>query len=191
MYKTTLVSRAGGIAGAIGNGESREPSISASGRYIAFTSQATNLVAGASRPNGSIYVRYLATEATRRVSIGTASRGPIAVTAPARLFRRTAISSPSFSTELGSRRSLSFATSATAQRFKAFRQKLRSSWVPAPWRFQATAASSPSARAIPTRTISSASTSSICASAKRGSSIRSAPNSAPRSSSHRRPLPAL
>ena len=42
-HATTLVSRAAGAAGASGNAPSGEPSISSSGRYVAFSSDADNL----------------------------------------------------------------------------------------------------------------------------------------------------
>ncbi len=42
-HATTLVSRAAGATGAAGNGASGEPSISSSGRYVAFSSDADNL----------------------------------------------------------------------------------------------------------------------------------------------------
>ena len=43
---TELVSRASGASGAVGNDPSQSPSISADGRYVAFSSTATNLVGG-------------------------------------------------------------------------------------------------------------------------------------------------
>jgi Tol biopolymer transport system component len=73
---TTLISRAGGPAGAIGDGESSEPAISADGRYVAFTSEAGNLVPGAPRPGAGIYVRDLRTDTVRRVSYWSSRPGP-------------------------------------------------------------------------------------------------------------------
>jgi Tol biopolymer transport system component len=73
---TTLISRAGGGAGAIGDGESSEPSISADGRYVAFTSEAGNLVPGAPRPGAGIYVRDLRAGTVRRVSYWSSRPGP-------------------------------------------------------------------------------------------------------------------
>ncbi|MFL5330943.1 MAG: hypothetical protein ACJ8C4_18775 [Gemmataceae bacterium] len=49
---TILVSHASGSSATIGNGRSRSPSISDDGRYVAYTSQATNLVAGFVDGNG-------------------------------------------------------------------------------------------------------------------------------------------
>jgi Tol biopolymer transport system component len=74
--RTTLISRARGAGGAIGDGESTEPSISANGRYVAFTSRAGNLVPGASRPGAAVYVRDLRTGAVRRVSYWDSRPGP-------------------------------------------------------------------------------------------------------------------
>lgn len=65
--KIEIVSRASG-EGAIGDGESREPVISANGRYVAFTSTAGNLIPGAPDHRPAIYLRDLQTGATRLVS---------------------------------------------------------------------------------------------------------------------------
>jgi hypothetical protein len=56
---TTLVSRAAGVSGAPGNGESRVPSISADGRYVAFNSFATNLSPDDANGKQDVYVRDL------------------------------------------------------------------------------------------------------------------------------------
>jgi Tol biopolymer transport system component len=56
-------------AGAEGNGNSFEPAISADGRFVAFTSGATNLVEGQHVADPGIYVHELATGATEWVSI--------------------------------------------------------------------------------------------------------------------------
>jgi Tol biopolymer transport system component len=50
------------------NGPSGQPSISADGRYIAFTSAATNLAPGAGGPGTQIYLRDLLKQTTVRVS---------------------------------------------------------------------------------------------------------------------------
>ena len=65
---TTLISRAPGANGAIGNGESREPAISADGRYVAFTSAATNLLPRSRKAGSDVYVRDLRTGSLRRAS---------------------------------------------------------------------------------------------------------------------------
>ena len=54
---TTLVSRAPGLAGTGGDDSSTFPSISRTGRYVAFQSGATNLVAGTVPGVGNIYRR--------------------------------------------------------------------------------------------------------------------------------------
>jgi Tol biopolymer transport system component len=75
--KTTLVSRASGAAGAAGNFASREPSISADGRYVAFASGATNLSPEAPT-SGNIFVRDLATDTTILVSRASAPGNALA-----------------------------------------------------------------------------------------------------------------
>jgi hypothetical protein len=54
-----------------GNGASGGATISASGRYVAFTSQATNLVAGDTNGSADVFVRDLQTNTTTRVSVAT------------------------------------------------------------------------------------------------------------------------
>jgi uncharacterized membrane protein len=67
--QTLLVSRATGGTGMKGNNRSALPSISADGRWIAFESTATNLVASADTNNASdVFVRDMQTLSTRRVS---------------------------------------------------------------------------------------------------------------------------
>src|SRR5439155_1734749 len=66
---TELVSVATG--GAQGNGGSNYPSISADGRYVAFASDASNLVSGDTNGVEDVLVHDLQTGATERVSIAT------------------------------------------------------------------------------------------------------------------------
>ena len=54
-----------------GSGFSAEPAISGDGRYVAFTSAATNLVAGDANQVPDVFIRDLQTGATSLVSIGT------------------------------------------------------------------------------------------------------------------------
>jgi Tol biopolymer transport system component len=56
--------------GAQGNGTSDGPAVSADGRFVAFVSQATNLVPGDTNGRADVFVHELATGATRRVSVG-------------------------------------------------------------------------------------------------------------------------
>jgi Tol biopolymer transport system component len=56
-------------SGAEGNGESRDPSISADGRLVAFWSSATNLVAGDSNGRDDVFVRDREDGVTKRVSL--------------------------------------------------------------------------------------------------------------------------
>ncbi|AVV47192.1 PD40 domain-containing protein [Streptomyces sp. ID05-04B] len=57
-------------AGSQANNASRNPSISADGRYITFESLATNLVAGDTNRYRDVFVRDLQTGETTRVSVG-------------------------------------------------------------------------------------------------------------------------
>lgn len=52
--------------------DSREPSLSASGRFVAFTSTASNLVPGDTNEVGDVFVRDRARGTTERVSVGGA-----------------------------------------------------------------------------------------------------------------------
>jgi Tol biopolymer transport system component len=56
-------------AGSEGNKESREPSVSANGRYVAFESEASNLVSGDTNNAWDIFVRDRETGKTTRVSV--------------------------------------------------------------------------------------------------------------------------
>lgn len=55
-----------------GNGACRLPSVSADGRYVAFSSHASNLVAGDTNGAEDVFVHDLQTSATTRVSVSTA-----------------------------------------------------------------------------------------------------------------------
>ncbi|MEN6547906.1 MAG: FlgD immunoglobulin-like domain containing protein, partial [Armatimonadia bacterium] len=66
----TLISVA--TSGAQGNDDSSEPSISADGRYVAFTSLSTNLVNADTAVPGQVYVRDLVGHTTTRVSVSSA-----------------------------------------------------------------------------------------------------------------------
>ncbi len=57
-----------------GNGTSRYPSISADGRFVAFESHASNLVAGDTNHADDIFDRNLRTGKTRRVSVSSSGR---------------------------------------------------------------------------------------------------------------------
>ena len=63
-------------AGVQGNGLSFAPVISGTGRYVAFTSNATNLVPGDTNGVADIFVRDRQTGATERVSVGVGSTQP-------------------------------------------------------------------------------------------------------------------
>ena len=55
-----------------GNGPSYSPSISADGRYVAFTSWSSNLVEGDTNGTLDVFIRDRLTETTRRVSVSSA-----------------------------------------------------------------------------------------------------------------------
>nr|WP_239062379.1 hypothetical protein [Streptomyces sp. SID13031] len=67
--RTTLVSV--GVTGGQGNGESRQGSISADGRFVAFNSNATNLFPGDTNNSPDVFVRDLHTGRTTLASVGT------------------------------------------------------------------------------------------------------------------------
>jgi Tol biopolymer transport system component len=69
LNTTTLVSVSS--TGEQGNGDSYEPSISADGRYVAFTSHATNLVTGDTNGVSDVFVRDLLLNITERVSVSS------------------------------------------------------------------------------------------------------------------------
>ena len=60
-----------GADGGPGNGKSLYPAISGDGRYVAFQSSASNLVAGDTNRRNDIFVRDMLTGQTERVSIST------------------------------------------------------------------------------------------------------------------------
>jgi Tol biopolymer transport system component len=60
------------MGGAQGNNYSGSPSISADGRYVAFRSEATNLVAGDTNNTADVFVRDRLAGTTERVSLSTA-----------------------------------------------------------------------------------------------------------------------
>ncbi len=60
-----------GVDGAQGNRESRNSSLSADGRYVAFDSDATNLVPGDTNGSTDVFVRDRQTGTTTRVSVAT------------------------------------------------------------------------------------------------------------------------
>jgi hypothetical protein len=68
MGTTTLVSRAGGVSGAKGNGNSDATAISADGRFVAFESSASNLSPNDSDSSTDVFVRDLQTATTTLVS---------------------------------------------------------------------------------------------------------------------------
>ncbi|MEG4007642.1 hypothetical protein QUA41_18730 [Microcoleus sp. Pol11C1] len=61
-----------GSAGNPGNGFSFYPSISGDGRFVAFQSEASNLVPGDSNDSTDIFVRDLLTNTSTRVSVDSA-----------------------------------------------------------------------------------------------------------------------
>ena len=59
-----------GVGSVQGNGASASPALSASGRVVAFSSAASNLVSGDTNGVSDVYLRHLQTGAIRRVSVG-------------------------------------------------------------------------------------------------------------------------
>ena len=64
----------GGRGGQQANGDSWEPAISAGGRFVAFTSSASNLVPGDTNGTEDVFVRDRMAQVTRRVSVGPGGR---------------------------------------------------------------------------------------------------------------------
>jgi len=64
-----------GFDGSIGSASSSEPAISGNGRYVAFTSAATNLVAGDTNNSTDVFVRDLQAQTTSLVSVDAAGTG--------------------------------------------------------------------------------------------------------------------
>jgi Tol biopolymer transport system component len=74
---TTLVSRATGAAGAVGDADSVHPSISGDGRYVAFESNADNLDAASDDSFSDIFVRDTVANTTTLVSRATGAAGAV------------------------------------------------------------------------------------------------------------------
>jgi Tol biopolymer transport system component len=62
-----------GVGGAQANGPSYSPAVSADGRFVAFVSEADNLVAGDTNQVADVFVRDLAAGVTTRVSVDSAN----------------------------------------------------------------------------------------------------------------------
>jgi surface antigen len=71
---TTLVSRASS-AGAKGDRDSSNPALSGDGRYVAFVSEASNLVAGDTNAKADVFLHDMQTDTTVLVSRSSASSG--------------------------------------------------------------------------------------------------------------------
>ena len=80
--RTTVVSRADGAGGTLADGPAGDPSISADGHLVAFSSAATNLAAGKTDDTRGIFVRDLVAGTTRLVSPASHVPGTV-VPAPA------------------------------------------------------------------------------------------------------------
>jgi Tol biopolymer transport system component len=65
-----------GPGGVQANSRSQRPAISANGRYVAFASAASNLVAGDTNGISDVFVRDRAAHVTRRVSVGPGGAPP-------------------------------------------------------------------------------------------------------------------
>ncbi len=74
--RSLLVSRADGIDGETASGESYEPRVSHDGRYVAFTSTASNLDGRAGRGSAGVFVRDLRKGETTLVSDSGGDDGP-------------------------------------------------------------------------------------------------------------------
>src|SRR5262249_26713473 len=79
---TTLVSRASGANAPEGDDESDSPAISADGRFVAFTSLASNLDPADGLTGGNLFVRDLQTNTTTLVSRASGANGALANSVP-------------------------------------------------------------------------------------------------------------
>jgi Tol biopolymer transport system component len=75
--RTVLASRASGVDGAKGNDASREPSLSADGRFVAFTSMASNLDPDDAYTSEDVFVRDLQASSTEVVSRRSGPAGAV------------------------------------------------------------------------------------------------------------------
>jgi Tol biopolymer transport system component len=66
---TILISRENGASAPQGNDESYQPSITPDGRYIGFSSRATNLASGDTNGSADVFVRDMTVNTNRRISI--------------------------------------------------------------------------------------------------------------------------
>jgi hypothetical protein len=81
--RTTLLASVG-LDGSPANGDTGMSALSTNGRYVAFTSSATNVVAGSTTTNSDVYLRDLETRHTVQITLrpdGSPSRGPGATSA--------------------------------------------------------------------------------------------------------------
>src|SRR5262249_8574251 len=79
---TTLVSRASGANAPEGDDESDSPAISADGRFVAFTSLASNLDPADGLTGGNLFVRDLQTNTTTLISRASGATGALAASVP-------------------------------------------------------------------------------------------------------------
>src|SRR6185503_12005266 len=82
---TTALASVTGDGNTGGNGDSDSPALTPDGRWLAFSSRATNLVAGVTNNQGEIYVRDLASGTTFWASSNAAAFMPPATNAFTRL----------------------------------------------------------------------------------------------------------
>ena len=72
---TTLVSRASGVSGVLAMVDSLDVSVSDDGRFVAFSSAASNLVVGDTNGAPDVFVRDMTSNTTERVSVGVVGQG--------------------------------------------------------------------------------------------------------------------
>jgi Tol biopolymer transport system component len=75
LYAGTNALVSVGINGTGGSANSYEPAISGNGRYVAFTSAATNLIAGDANNSTDVFVRDLLAQTTSLVSVDSTGTG--------------------------------------------------------------------------------------------------------------------
>lgn len=75
LYAGTTVLASVGLGGTNASGSSYEAAISGNGRYVAFASTATNLVAGYTNAAADVYVRDLQANTTTLISVNASGKG--------------------------------------------------------------------------------------------------------------------
>jgi len=97
LLSVSVVSTVNGSNG-LGNGTSREPSVSADGRFVVFSSSASNLAANDTNNVADVYLRDTQNSTTTLISVNSAGTAAATPRARSRRSARTGGSFPSRAT---------------------------------------------------------------------------------------------